>query len=87
VAGTNPLLPPPSESAHRTSGPKTNETPTQPKSGSKTGRVWEIAEQCYLKHSIFDKVLRKMVADACEAEGINSSTMSVQFSKYKQSKL
>jgi hypothetical protein len=87
VAGTNVLLPPPSESAPRTSRPNSNEVPTQPKSGSKTGKVWELAQQCYDKHPVFDKVLRKMVADACEAEGINSSTMSVQFSKYKQSKL
>jgi hypothetical protein len=49
--------------------------------------VWQIADECYAEHPILDKVLRKMVADACEAEGINSSTMSVQHSKWKQTKL
>lgn len=59
---------------------------TAPAVGSKTGAVWVIADKCYSEHPIIDKVLRKMVADSCELAGINSSTMSVQYSKWKQTK-
>ena len=59
-----------------------------PKQGSKTGRVWEIAEEIYVaqpKPADF-KVMRKLIVDACEAEGINTSTASVQFSKWRHTK-
>lgn len=59
---------------------------TAPAAGSKTGRVWAIAEECFAKHPTIDKVLRKMVADACEEAGINGSTMSVQYSKWRTTK-
>lgn len=59
-----------------------------PKSGSKTGRVWEIAEKIWIDsgNSTDFKSLRKQIVDACESEGINSSTASVQFGKWKLSK-
>lgn len=65
---------------------RSSEPSAQPVSGSKTGRVWAIAEECFLKYPTIDKVLRKMVADACEAEGLNSSTMSVQYGRWKSTK-
>ena len=56
-----------------------------PKHGSKTGRVWEIADSIYTPGADI-KALRGKIIAACEAEGINSSTASVQFSKWKQTK-
>lgn len=59
-----------------------------PKGGSKTGRVWEIAEPIYeaAPKPVDWKALRKQIVAACEAEGINSSTASVQYGKWKQTK-
>jgi len=86
---TNPALfaapSTPAARANSTGEPSAPAAP--PKAGSTTGRVWAIADDCYQKHSVLDKTLRKMVADECEAQGINSSTMSVQFSKWKGHKL
>lgn len=56
-----------------------------PKAGSKTGMVWQIADSLYTEGADF-KSLRKQVIDACEAEGINVSTASVQWGKWKQTK-
>lgn len=60
-----------------------------PKGGSKTGRVWEIAEPIYEAASkpLDWKELRKQIVSACEAEGINGSTASVQYGKWKQTKI
>lgn len=60
-----------------------------PKAGSKTGAVWEIAEQIYatFPNPSNWKELRSAIVTACEAQGINGSTASVQFSKWKQTKL
>lgn len=56
--------------------------PGRPRAGSSTGRVWDIADSFKDKYGT-DKELRKAVIDACVAEGINSSTASVQFGKWK----
>jgi hypothetical protein len=56
-----------------------------PKHGSKTGRVWEIADSIYKPGNDL-KSIRGAIIAACEAEGINSSTASVQYSKWKQTK-
>lgn len=69
-----------------TSAPSSAPT-SAPKAGSKTGRVWEIAEVEYLKDSSDFKVLRKRIIDACEVEGINASTASVQYGYWKKTKL
>lgn len=67
-----------------------------PKAGSKTGRVWEIAEAQWKQKTeeaerfnrILDvKSLRKEIIELCEKEGINSSTASVQHGKWKSTKL
>lgn len=71
--------------APRESSPSTY---VPPAGGSKTGRVWEIAEPIY--QAAADKTnwkeIRKAVVAACEAEGINSSTASVQYGKWKKTK-
>jgi hypothetical protein len=59
-----------------------------PKAGSLTGEVWVIAEQVYQengKPSDF-KSIRKIIVDKCVERGINASTASVQFGKWKSTK-
>lgn len=70
----------------RSSSPSTYEPP---KGGSKTGRVWEIAEPIYQAAADKSnwKELRRLIVEACENEGINSSTASVQYGKWKQTKI
>jgi hypothetical protein len=82
----NPLIPDAHVPTPRDPNAPRAESSGPPKTGSKTGRVWEIADQCFQQHPTLDKTLRGLVAAACESEGINSSTMSVQFSKWKHSK-
>lgn len=62
---------------------------TQPSHGSKTGRVWEIAEVVWAKNANTTdwKALRPKIVKACEEEGINSSTASVQYGKWRSSKV
>ncbi len=62
-----------------------------PKAGSKTGRVWEIADNVFgnmqaERGSVDLKMLRKDIITACESEGINPSTASVQFGAWKKAK-
>lgn len=57
--------------------------PPRPKATSTTGRVWEIADRMREAGSTD----RKAVIAACEAEGINPSTASTQYGKWKASKL
>jgi dTDP-4-dehydrorhamnose 3,5-epimerase-like enzyme len=48
------------------------------------GKVWDIADE--ISKTITDaKALRKSVIDRCVQEGINQSTASVQFGKWKNS--
>jgi hypothetical protein len=70
----------------RSGAPSSNEAP---KSGSKTGRVWEIADailEQYPARPTDFKTLRGKIITACEAEGINSSTASVQYGKWRHTK-
>ena len=72
--------------AAKSSAPAT--ATSAPKSG-KTARVWEIAEgilEQYPARPTDWKLIRKLVVEACEAEGINGSTAGVQYSKFKVSK-
>lgn len=78
---TPPKAPPAKRAPAAPSGPA-----TRPKGGS-TARVWELADlELSELGSIDMKALRKAVIAACEAEGINSSTASVQYGKWKSSK-
>lgn len=57
----------------------------RPKAGSATGKVWEIADE--VAATITDeKALRKSVIEKCTQAGINSSTASVQFGKWRASR-
>lgn len=83
--GVNPFLPPEAVPTPRDpNAPR--EVSARPKEGSTTARVWEISDACYVQHPHCDKQLRALVAAECEKQGINGSTMSVQFSKWKHSK-
>ena len=56
---------------------------TQPAdSGSRTGRVWEIADA--LSERLGRRADRKAVVDACVAEGGNPNTASTQYFHWKQ---
>lgn len=73
--------------------PKQRPTPsgpaTRPKAGTSTGKVWDIADELYATTVAGQgkdlKTLRADVMARCEAEGINPSTASVQFGKWKAS--
>ena len=52
-----------------------------PKSGTTTGRVWEIADTMR-SQSRGDYPDRKEVLAKCEHEGINPSTASTQYAKW-----
>ena len=59
-----------------------------PKTGSKTGLVWQIADNIYNEQTkpVDFKIARRLIITACEAQGINGSTASVQFSKWVKTK-
>lgn len=59
-----------------------------PKAGSKTGRVWQLCDIWYEQAAkpVEFKTLRKQIMACGELEGINSSTMSVQFGAWKKNK-
>ena len=59
---------------------------TRPKAGTSTGRVWDICDKVASTMHDSEKALRKAIIAACEAEGINASTASVQFGKWKSSR-
>lgn len=53
----------------------------RPKSGSATGKVWDICDE--LAKSVKDKKQLKLLAlEVARKEGINDSTLSVQFGKW-----
>lgn len=60
-------------------------SPSAPKTGSTTGRVWAIADTLWQSNGTMPD--RKAVMAACEAEGINPSTASTQYGKWKASRL
>lgn len=58
---------------------------TRPKGGT-TARVWEICDTHEVARNGGDiKAMRSSIIAACEAEGINKSTASVQYGKWKSS--
>lgn len=55
----------------------------RPKPGSATGKVWDIADEQRAANPDADKkALRALVKNAATAEGINPSTVSVQYGKW-----
>jgi len=66
--------------------PKSN-TSVRPKSGSTTGKVWDIADEMQKGDSGLgydSKEFRNCVIDQCIKEGINKATAATQFSKWKK---
>lgn len=55
---------------------------TRPKAGSATGKVWDIADGLYKASGEIPN--RTEVVDKCSAEGINPSTASTQYGKWKK---
>lgn len=56
----------------------------RPKEGSTTGKVWNIADEMVRGGAVISKELRAEVIKACEDIGINSSTASTQYGKWKK---
>lgn len=54
----------------------------RPKEGSATGKVWDIADELNAKEDAIPS--RQDVIDAATAAGINSSTASTQYGKWKK---
>ncbi|MBL4904252.1 MAG: hypothetical protein JKY62_16640 [Desulfocapsa sp.] len=64
--------------------------PTRPKAGTMTARVWEAADWYYDQQDDKDltsKELRDEVVQACVLGGVNSSTATTQFGKWKKALL
>jgi hypothetical protein len=55
---------------------------TRPRSGTQTGRVWEIADE--LSAQINAPVARAEVLKAFEAEGGNSATGATQYGRWRK---
>lgn len=55
---------------------------SKPASGTKTGRVWEIADAISAK--LQRPALREEVMKACEGEGINRGTIATQYARWTQ---
>lgn len=53
----------------------------RPKQGSLTGRVWDICDEA-ARQSADKKTIKQVVLDIGRSEGINDSTISVQFGKW-----
>lgn len=61
--------------------------PKRPSPGTKTARVWDISDEIYktdLTAAVDSKEFRNKVVDACVLDGINGSTASTQFSKWRR---
>lgn len=77
------------ESPDRPEPPKTPRRPSgtvkplkRPKEGSATGKVWDIADSLVTEGS--EAPTRQQVVEACEEQGLNKSTASTQYGKWKK---
>lgn len=55
---------------------------TRPKAGTKTGRVWELADQ--MSEANGGRARRKDVMAACEAEDLNAATAATQYGRWRK---
>jgi len=55
---------------------------SRPKTGTKTGRVWEIADA--QSNEAGEAAKRKPVLDAAIAEGINAATAATQYGRWRK---
>ena len=75
VAGTQP--------AYRQSGSKGAKTATKPGAGTKTRRIWDIADEITASNQ--RPALREEVLDAAKSEGLRQSTASTQYGRWARS--
>lgn len=70
-------------SENKANAPKSTTPATRPAGGT-TKKVWDIADALRERNpSLSAKELRPKIIEACEQEGINSSTAGTQYSKWK----
>lgn len=72
----------------RTPGRRLSDAPAKanrPKEGTATGKVWDIADAITEKNG--DTASRTEVVEACGKEGINTSTASTQYAKWRKNHL
>jgi len=69
------------EKTPRVELPKANGV-TRPSSGTKTGRVWEVADEISAARG--EPAPRKDVMEKCKAEGINEATIATQYGKWRK---
>jgi hypothetical protein len=55
---------------------------TRPKAGTKTGRIWEIADSLSAQENA--PVARKRVLEAAMAEDINAATAATQYGRWRK---
>ena len=55
---------------------------TRPKADSKTGRVWELADQ--ISEANGGRARRKDVMAACEAAGLHAATAATQYGRWRK---
>ena len=55
---------------------------TRPKAGTKTGRIWEIADSLSAREGA--PVARKKVLEAAMAEDINAATAATQYGRWRK---
>lgn len=55
---------------------------TRPKAGTKTGRIWEIADSLSAQEGA--PVARKKVLEAAMAEDINAATAATQYGRWRK---
>lgn len=75
--------------APRAPRPTSTGPATRPAAGSTTGKVWDIADAWVTDEcntAATDKEMRRQVIAECVKAGINSSTASVQYSKWLSSR-
>lgn len=84
TASPSPAAGPPARASRQGGGKVATGPAARPAGGTLTGRVWEIADG--LCATVPSANLRASVVQACEAAGINKSTASVQFGKWKIAK-
>lgn len=72
------------------SGRSPSPAQARPSPKGSTGKVWEIADQCYTRWKEANgreiKVLRMAIIDECVSQGIHPATAATQYSKWKATK-
>lgn len=87
VPSATPTLPVKTAPVRATQAATGITTPSAPSPKGATGMVWVIADRILAEVGSADiKALRKAIVTACEAQGINPSTASVQYGKWRQTK-